>query len=300
MTQQDTAQDPQLSVIIPFRNVEAFRSLFSQTIQQWLRVREYNLELILVRDGAGEDTSWIHKLVTRTTQAKRLRVVELEEQSGPGAARNAGLDAANGTAVYFMDADDVVDVEVVCHSAQELIENSNDVASFAFGVCSTVPASSIKKIYQPGKKSMIQMLVRHAAVWRFVFDRHFLLQSELRFPDTSYGEDLMFLLNVTQTKPRVLSVPRIGYWHVMRLNSSSSASSTTSDQCCELAEQLASFLAKNDTDAELAAVGFLWLTRIARRRAKAAQKPGLTTLFTIHPPSNCLQVLTGALILLRS
>jgi CDP-glycerol glycerophosphotransferase len=65
-----------------------------------------NIEVIGV-DGASTDNS-VEILKGKSTEDPRLRVVLLEEQVGPGRARNAGLERARGEYIWFVDADDIV------------------------------------------------------------------------------------------------------------------------------------------------------------------------------------------------
>jgi glycosyltransferase involved in cell wall biosynthesis len=86
---------PVVSVIVPVYNGAAtiegcLRSLEAQT------VREH--EVIVVDDGSTDDTA---SIVERTSS----RLVRLEENTGPAAARNAGIAAARSHVIAFTDAD---------------------------------------------------------------------------------------------------------------------------------------------------------------------------------------------------
>lgn len=91
-----------ISVIIPVYNAEqylkeAIDSVFSQTFNNW--------ELILVDDGS-EDSSGI--ICDRAADSdSRVRVIH-KKNGGISSARNAGLDIAEGTHIFFLDADDMV------------------------------------------------------------------------------------------------------------------------------------------------------------------------------------------------
>jgi hypothetical protein len=90
---------PKVSVIMPAYNAEryigeAVESVLAQTWQDW--------ELIIVDDGSVDGTS---RILERFSDAriKKLR----QPNSGEGAARNAGLDAASGELIALLDADDL-------------------------------------------------------------------------------------------------------------------------------------------------------------------------------------------------
>jgi glycosyltransferase involved in cell wall biosynthesis len=87
---------PEFSVVIPTHNrpellAEALRSVREQTIADF--------ECIVVDDGSRTARDVL-------PSDPRFILVELPASQGAGAARNAGLDAARGLAVAFLDDDD--------------------------------------------------------------------------------------------------------------------------------------------------------------------------------------------------
>jgi glycosyltransferase involved in cell wall biosynthesis len=92
---------PVVSVITPiFNSVEfierSIRSVKDQSFQDW--------EMILV-DDCSTDSSVA--LVSELASADdRLRVIQLSENSGAAVARNAGIEAARGRYIAFLDSDD--------------------------------------------------------------------------------------------------------------------------------------------------------------------------------------------------
>lgn len=69
-------------------------SLAAQTFKDW--------ELVLVDDASAEDPT--PHVLAHIPQA---RVIRLERNSGPSAARNRGIDSAQGRFVAFLDSDDL-------------------------------------------------------------------------------------------------------------------------------------------------------------------------------------------------
>src|SRR3954470_23864164 len=94
-------ENPLVSVIIPAYNASTFigetlDSVFGQTFTDF--------EVILVNDGSP-DTDDLERVLPRF--AGTLRYLK-QENRGAAAARNAGLRAAKGDLVAFLDADDSV------------------------------------------------------------------------------------------------------------------------------------------------------------------------------------------------
>jgi glycosyltransferase involved in cell wall biosynthesis len=91
---------PNLSVIIPAYNAapyigEALQSVFAQTFADY--------EVIVVNDGSPDTAELERVIAPYRAQLNYLR----QENRGASAARNAGLTAARGELVAFLDADDV-------------------------------------------------------------------------------------------------------------------------------------------------------------------------------------------------
>jgi glycosyltransferase involved in cell wall biosynthesis len=93
---------PQLSVIVPFYNVEPyFPALLDSLAEQGVD----DAEFILVDDGSTDSSPLIAK--SRAAQDERFTVVT-QSNLGLSAARNAGVERASGRYLAFADSDDVV------------------------------------------------------------------------------------------------------------------------------------------------------------------------------------------------
>ena len=93
---------PLISVIIPVYNVEKYLhrcldSVIAQTYQ--------NLEIICVDDGSVDESGKICDQYA--VRDARIKVIHQENQ-GLSAARNRGLDAAEGEYISFVDSDDYI------------------------------------------------------------------------------------------------------------------------------------------------------------------------------------------------
>lgn len=109
-----------ISVIVPVYNVENYldncvESIVNQTYK--------DLEIILVDDGSPDNCpamcdEWAKK-------DSRIRVIH-KENGGSSSARNAGLEAANGDYIAFVDSDDSIDVDMY-QTMMELFSDEVDV-----------------------------------------------------------------------------------------------------------------------------------------------------------------------------
>lgn len=93
---------PLVSIIVPAHNAEAYlpeclASLRRQTLKE--------IEILLIDDGSKDQTASIARQAA--ARDPRLRLITLSHNQGVSAARNAGLDAAQGDFIGFCDADDL-------------------------------------------------------------------------------------------------------------------------------------------------------------------------------------------------
>jgi glycosyltransferase involved in cell wall biosynthesis len=91
---------PLLSVVIPTWNRAR---LVGEAIESALLQQQGVVEVIVVDDGSTDDTPDV--LAGRF--GTRIRLLRMPERRGPGAARNAGVRAATGELLAFLDSDDL-------------------------------------------------------------------------------------------------------------------------------------------------------------------------------------------------
>ena len=92
---------PDVSFVIAAYNAEP---TLSRAIDSALAQRGVSVEVVVVDDCSTDGTL----VLARAYTDPRVRVIALERNSGPGGARNAGLDAAQGRWVAVLDSDDTV------------------------------------------------------------------------------------------------------------------------------------------------------------------------------------------------
>lgn len=118
-----------ISIIIPVYNVEKYIDrCLSSVINQIYK----NIEIIVVNDGSTDNSENICKKYAE--EDKRI-VLTNQSNKGLSAARNAGLEAAKGKYVMFVDSDDYVEENYVFHPYHKLIETDSDIVEFNYRVC---------------------------------------------------------------------------------------------------------------------------------------------------------------------
>ena len=91
-----------ISVIVPVYNVSNY---LERCVQTLIKQTYGNLEIILVDDGSTDGSSKLCDKIAKSDN--RIKVIH-KENGGLSSARNAGLDAAQGEYISFIDSDDSI------------------------------------------------------------------------------------------------------------------------------------------------------------------------------------------------
>lgn len=91
---------PEVTVVIPTRDR---RRRLAATLAGVRRQRDVDLEVIVIDDGSRDGTAES----VMALGDPRIRVLRLEHSGGPAKARNAGIGAARGGWIAFLDDDDL-------------------------------------------------------------------------------------------------------------------------------------------------------------------------------------------------
>lgn len=113
---------PIISVIVPVYKVEPY---LHQCVDSILAQTFTDFELILVDDGSPDNCGKICD--TYAEQDPRVRVIH-QENGGLSAARNAGIDAANGAYLTFIDSDDMISETYLKNLYCAIMDGDFDIA----------------------------------------------------------------------------------------------------------------------------------------------------------------------------
>lgn len=209
-----------LSVIIPYYNADRFiGGMLDSLLDQDLGAGEY--EIIVVDDGSKEDPVTLKRYVAEHPQIVYLR----QENAGPSAARNRGLEMARGDWIYFCDADDQVQRQTFGRIIEIGERLDLDVAD-----CDRVylqegepfpehPRCDLDDVSEP-VSGWDYFAGPHSpqdyGIWHFFCRRRFWLDNGLRFENIIYVEDRLMLLEVMQHARRMSHIGVEIYFYVQR------------------------------------------------------------------------------------
>ena len=142
------AREELISVIVPVYNV---RPYLEKCFDSIARQSYQNLEIILVDDGSTDGSGELCEDLSK--RDGRVRVIH-KKNGGLGSARNAGIDAARGAILSFVDSDDWIEPGmyetlsgIMCRENAQII------------------ACGIKKVSETGEVSYYQDNLKERSVY---------------------------------------------------------------------------------------------------------------------------------------
>jgi glycosyltransferase involved in cell wall biosynthesis len=187
--------NPLVSVVVPIYNGEPF---MVQALQSVI-VQDYRpLEIIVVDDGSTDGTAQSVRTISDSSDVP-LRYV-FQDNRGPAAARNRGVEIAHGEIIAFQDADDVWADHKLATQVNLLAEHP--AASVVLGYTRVVRSTDEGGLEQcPGKGGMPGLVtVLQAALFRrSIFERVGLLDESLL-----RGEDVDWYLRALEQKTQMV------------------------------------------------------------------------------------------------
>lgn len=198
-----------VSIIIPIFNTEKYleRCIMSLVSQTYKR-----LEIILVDDGSNDGSLAIsEKYVSEDSRVRLLK----QSNRGASAARNAGLDVAQGDYIMFVDSDDWIDTNMVESLIADITQNHAEI------IISKVPGD--KHVLEEDKAinhiSAIG-LVTKGAWWGPVgkLFKNSAIRGH-RFPKATISEDYVFMVKVLSSAKTVFYKNQCFYHREIRKGS---------------------------------------------------------------------------------
>lgn len=210
------------SLILPCYNVEKYvercvRSILEQDFADY--------EIILVDDGARDATPAICDRLA--AQDGRICVIH-KENGGLSSARNAGLEAACGEYVWFIDSDDWIEPDALTTLYSVCADGAPEIVKFGYfradGEKKRAPVLVAPGLYEGTALAALQ---RDACVkpsryglsaWSHLYRRAFLEEHGLRFVSERIvcSEDYPFNLTVLEKTQRLRAIDAPLYTYELR------------------------------------------------------------------------------------
>ncbi len=187
---ETTGASPNVSVIVPVYNVEAYlRQCLDSIVGQTMK----NMEIICVNDGSTDRS----RKILAEYAAKDGRIILIDkENSGYGASMNRGLQAATGEYVAFVETDDFLDPHMMEDLYALAIERGRvDIVKSAYWLYydtedgkGEVKDAPILAACHPPKPvfdvwTYPEIIYHHPSIWSCLYKRAFLHDKNIRFTE---------------------------------------------------------------------------------------------------------------------
>lgn len=219
MNRVENMKSPLLSIVVPVYNVadwlpKCLDSLVKQSYQ--------NLEIICIDDGST-DASWeiLQRYAEKDCRIKAMH----QENAGVCSARNAGLDAASGELVTFVDSDDWLELEAYEKMVEKFTDEVDIVAMGTSLDGDTEDKQALEEYFNRLPYGRIEITPAkfselNVSLPTKVYRREIIEQDGIRFPKgVAYGEDSAFVLCLLG-RAKVMYNVASRYYHYVQRDSS--------------------------------------------------------------------------------
>lgn len=195
-----------ISVIIPIYNVESYiedclKSVASQTcLKQGVQV-----ECILVDDcGTDQSIAICEKFIENYDGPLAFKLLHHDHNRGLSAARNTGMDIAQGEYVFFLDSDDKITPDCLEKLYAKALDSDADVT---FGSYETFGGEN---------KQYITNGAPYVTAWNKLCKRTFLQENNIQFIEGLIHEDCPWSFEIECKGAKIAHVPDITYLYLVR------------------------------------------------------------------------------------
>lgn len=219
--------EPVVSIIVP---IHKFGNYFIKCLDFLSAQTLSDIEIIII-DDCSEDNIPVH--ITQYLEDSRFKYIRLNRRSGPGGARNKGIDIACGRYIAFCDSDDWFDLNY-CKIACEMLDSTNaDIAMC--GQVREYDSPSKTSVYKcrydsfyelSGAMAFQLMTYNYQAEIRVIppcnnkiYRRTFLEENHFRFQENVYFQDTIFSVETILNCKKIICVPNVLYHHYRRTGS---------------------------------------------------------------------------------
>ncbi|MBR3414634.1 glycosyltransferase [Candidatus Saccharibacteria bacterium] len=226
-----------LSIIIPAFN--AGKSI-SVCLERLVSISGLNIEVIIIDDGSTDNTA---KIVKEFSERNRNIVFRHQVNRGVSAARNRGIEIAQGKYIGFVDMDDDIS-EMKYEKLYDMArKNELDIAMCNFYEIVNGERISSKYNYKKEIVNGTEVAKRYLmdkisnGVWDKIFDRE--LIKELRFDEElAIGEDILFCLQAFMRSNKVGFLEDAWYGYVQNDDSAMHSKMTKLEQYLKVVERI--------------------------------------------------------------
>ena len=212
-----------ISIVMPVYNCE---NHLNDTLNCIINQTFEDFELICINDGSTDNSLDILK--NFACKDSRVQIIS-QENKGPGAARNKGLDVSSGDFLYFIDSDDYIVPNCLELLYNNITSNNSDIVFFKVGNIKRNKKVHIHEYFPFDKLftdvdfnnfsfdyNSVRKYIFNAsfAPWTKFYRKKFLdSYKDLRFDEELPYEDILFHVKIMLRSSRISFVPEYLYYY---------------------------------------------------------------------------------------
>ncbi len=213
-----------ISIISPVYNVEKYiinciDSILKQTLE--------DIEIVFVDDhGTDNSIKKAKEYIARQKTNKVFRFTETPVNSGPGPARNTGLEIAQGEYVAFIDSDDKLET-TYCEELYQTAKKYDcdlcccqawmDFNADRRSILLKSPVIENGTLSEEDKKRFLTEFVPYHTT--FLFKKTFVTTNQIIYPKERSAEDSYFVIMLVLSAKRMAQVRNPLYHYIIRSDS---------------------------------------------------------------------------------
>ena len=204
-----------ISIIIPVYNASSY---LSGCLERLIKQPFKSIEIILVDDGSTDTSASICDDYAQRDH--RIRVKH-EFHAGVAHSRQIGLEEAQGDFILYVDADDVVETDMITDMYQKAINEDADMV-----ICDYRELTHDGELYRKQEPSILTGVVVlneilcgkiYGALWNKMMRREWLMKTKASFPqELTMREDLIFLSQCLPYTQKIAYIAKAYYGYERR------------------------------------------------------------------------------------
>lgn len=181
-----------------------------------------DIEFLIVDDCGQDGTMDVVSQIQKSHQrGKDIHIIVNDSNRGVSYSRNRIIDEAKGRFLFFMDSDDTIEPNTIQLLYDAIIQNHVQIAYGSYEIIDRIgnlPIEKYKKdaLVLKGEDKLALYAFKynrifHISVCNHLIDLAFLRQSEIRFIDVPFWEDMAYTTDFVTKIDSAVMLPEITY-----------------------------------------------------------------------------------------
>ena len=169
---------PKVSVIIPVYNTENYlKKCLDSVCNQTLK----DIEIICINDCSPDGCLEI--LREYASKDERIKIIDFKENKGAACARNAGIDAAQGEYLGFVDSDDFIDLDFYEKLYNKAVETGADAVKGKIKIHSNIKDIAKEVFYDINDDIKNHPAYFYHSFTTAIYNTQFIKTHKIEFPE---------------------------------------------------------------------------------------------------------------------